>query len=52
VLFVKNPACTQNPGDRIEIPVKLPSASVDYECELAVIIGKPCKNVSRADALD
>jgi len=51
VLFVKNPACTQNPGDPIEIPVKLPSASVDYECELAVVIGKRCKNVSRADAL-
>ena len=52
VLFVKNPACTQNPGDPIEIPVKLPSTSVDYECELAVVIGKRCKNVSRADALD
>jgi 2-keto-4-pentenoate hydratase/2-oxohepta-3-ene-1,7-dioic acid hydratase in catechol pathway len=51
VLFVKNPACTQNPGDPIEIPVKLPSTSVDYECELAVVIGKRCKNVSRADAL-
>jgi 2-keto-4-pentenoate hydratase/2-oxohepta-3-ene-1,7-dioic acid hydratase in catechol pathway len=25
---------------------------VDYECELAVVIGKRCKNVSRADALD
>jgi len=24
---------------------------VDYECELAVVIGKPCKNVSRAEAL-
>ena len=51
VLFVKNPACAQNPGDPIEIPVKLPSTSVDYECELAVVIGKRCKNVSRADAL-
>ena len=25
---------------------------VDYECELAVVIGRPCKNVSRANALD
>jgi len=24
---------------------------VDYECELAVVIGKPCKNVSRKNAL-
>jgi 2-keto-4-pentenoate hydratase/2-oxohepta-3-ene-1,7-dioic acid hydratase in catechol pathway len=29
----------------------LPSDSVDYECELAVVIGKRCKNASKADAL-
>ena len=52
VLFVKNTAALQNPGDPIELPVKLPSTSVDYECELAVVIGKRCKNVSRAHALD
>ena len=52
VLFIKNPASAQNPGDPIEIPVKLPSTSVDYECELAVVIGKRCKNVSRSHALD
>jgi 2-keto-4-pentenoate hydratase/2-oxohepta-3-ene-1,7-dioic acid hydratase in catechol pathway len=52
VLFIKNTAALQNPGDPIEIPVKLPSTKVDYECELAVVIGKRCKNVSRADALD
>lgn len=52
VLFVKNTATLQNPGDPIELPVKLASTSVDYECELAVVIGKPCKNVSRAQALD
>jgi 2-keto-4-pentenoate hydratase/2-oxohepta-3-ene-1,7-dioic acid hydratase in catechol pathway len=52
VLFIKNTAALQNPGDAIEIPVKLASAKVDYECELAVVIGKRCKNVSRADALD
>ncbi|MDB6120577.1 MAG: 5-carboxymethyl-2-hydroxymuconate isomerase, partial [Verrucomicrobiaceae bacterium] len=27
------------------------SEQVDYECELAIVIGKRCKNVSRADAL-
>jgi 2-keto-4-pentenoate hydratase/2-oxohepta-3-ene-1,7-dioic acid hydratase in catechol pathway len=52
VLFIKNTAAVQNPGDPIEIPVKLPSAKVDYECELAVVIGQRCKNVSRANALD
>jgi 2-keto-4-pentenoate hydratase/2-oxohepta-3-ene-1,7-dioic acid hydratase in catechol pathway len=52
VLFIKNTAAVQNPGDPIEIPQKLPSTRVDYECELAVVIGKRCKNVSRANALD
>lgn len=51
VLFVKNPASIQHPGGPIELPRKLPSHSVDYECELAVVIGKRCKNVSREDAL-
>jgi 2-keto-4-pentenoate hydratase/2-oxohepta-3-ene-1,7-dioic acid hydratase in catechol pathway len=41
----------QNPGDPIEIPVTAASDEVDYECELAVVIGKPCKNVKAADAL-
>jgi 2-keto-4-pentenoate hydratase/2-oxohepta-3-ene-1,7-dioic acid hydratase in catechol pathway len=52
VLFVKNTASVQNPGDAIELPVKLASTKVDYECELAVVIGRRCKNVSRANALD
>jgi 2-keto-4-pentenoate hydratase/2-oxohepta-3-ene-1,7-dioic acid hydratase in catechol pathway len=52
VLFVKNPASVAHPGDPIELPVKLASNSVDYECELAVVIGKRCKNVSKADALN
>ncbi len=52
VLFTKGFNTVQNPGDAIEIPTHLPSHEVDYECELAVIIGKPCKNASRENALD
>ena len=52
VVFFKNPAAVQNPGDAIELPRWLASGQVDYECELAVVIGRRCKNVSRADALD
>jgi 2-keto-4-pentenoate hydratase/2-oxohepta-3-ene-1,7-dioic acid hydratase in catechol pathway len=52
VLFLKNTASVQHPGDPIEIPQKLPSTRVDYECELAVVIGRRCKNVSRTQALD
>ena len=52
ILFVKGTNAVQNPGDPIFIPGFLPSSEVDYECELAVVIGRPCKNVRRADALD
>lgn len=52
VVFMKNSGAVQNPGDPIVLPRKLKSDAVDYECELAVVIGKPCHNVSRADALD
>ncbi|MFZ4765626.1 MAG: fumarylacetoacetate hydrolase family protein [Roseimicrobium sp.] len=51
VLFHKAVSAVQNPGDAIEIPTKLASHQVDYECELAVVIGKRCKNVSKAEAL-
>ena len=52
VLFVKGPNTLQHPGAPIVIPTHLRSDEVDYECELAVVIGRRCKNVRRADALD
>ncbi|MHB8951896.1 MAG: fumarylacetoacetate hydrolase family protein [Pirellulaceae bacterium] len=52
VLFMKMPSAVQHPGEPILLPRHLASTQVDYECELAVIIGKPCKNVSRDAALD
>lgn len=52
VLFMKSPGAVQNPGDDIVLPRHLASDEVDYECELAVVIGKACKNVSKANALD
>ena len=52
VLFMKSTAALQHPGDPIVLPRKLRSDKVDYECELAVVIGKQCKNVARDQALD
>ncbi len=52
IVFFKGPNTLQNPGDPILIPTHLPSEEVDYECELAVVIGKTCKNVTKATALD
>ena len=52
VVFMKNSGTLQNPGDPIVLPTKLKSDAVDYECELAVVIGKECYNVKKENALD
>ena len=52
VVFMKSPTAVQNPGDPIELPVQLKSKEVDYECELAVVVGRTCKNVAAESALD
>ncbi len=53
VLFMKNPASVTNPGDPILLhPSCMEPPEVDYEVELAVIIGKTAKDVSSAEALD
>jgi 2-keto-4-pentenoate hydratase/2-oxohepta-3-ene-1,7-dioic acid hydratase in catechol pathway len=52
VLFMKNPGAAIGPGAEIQIPVScLEPAQVDYEAELAVVIGRKAKNVNKADAL-
>ena len=50
VLFIKSPGALQNPGDPIVLPAVEP-VEVDYECEIAVVIGKKAKNVPREEAL-
>jgi 2-keto-4-pentenoate hydratase/2-oxohepta-3-ene-1,7-dioic acid hydratase in catechol pathway len=52
IVFFKGINTLQNPGEPIEIPTHMRSDEVDYECELAVVIGRSCKNVSRQSALD
>lgn len=52
VVFFKNPGSVQASGQPIRLPAKLQSAEVDFECELAVVIGKPCRNAGREEALD
>lgn len=48
VVFTKGLNTLQHPGQPIELPRHLRSDEVDYECELAVVIGKRAKNVTRA----
>ena len=52
VVFVKGINSVQNPEDPILLPTYQKSDEVDYECELAVVIGKTCKNVKKDEALD
>lgn len=51
-VFMKASSAVQHPHAPIELPRHLRSDAVDYECELAVVIGKPTKNVSQEHALD
>lgn len=52
VVFMKLPGAVQHPGAPIVLPRQLRSDRVDYEAELAVVIGKAARNVSQANALD
>lgn len=53
MIFVKSTNSVQNPGDPIVLPRSAnASHEVDYECELAVVIGRTAKNVPRERALD
>jgi 2-keto-4-pentenoate hydratase/2-oxohepta-3-ene-1,7-dioic acid hydratase in catechol pathway len=51
VLFLKPSTSVTGPGDRIAYPVKL-TDRVDYEGELAVIIGRLCRDVPKERAED
>ncbi|MEU7628929.1 fumarylacetoacetate hydrolase family protein [Nocardia sp. NPDC049220] len=50
VIFLKPNTSIIGPNAPITLPPS--SAQVDYEGELAVVIGRPCKDVSAARALD
>lgn len=51
VFFLKMPHTLLDPGKPVKLPRHLRSDKVDFEAELAVVIGKTCKNVSPESAL-
>ena len=52
VIFMKNPAAAIGHNQPVVLPESCRKRpQVDYEAELAVIIGRPAKNVSEKDAL-
>lgn len=51
--FMKTTGAVQNPDDPIVIPTGIAaSEEVDYEAELAVVIGCDCRDVPKAQAMD
>jgi 2-keto-4-pentenoate hydratase/2-oxohepta-3-ene-1,7-dioic acid hydratase in catechol pathway len=52
VVFMKPTTAAIGPGEAIRIPAACEHGpEVDYECELAVVIGRPGRNIPEADAL-
>lgn len=49
-LFLKAPSAVIGPGEPIEIPPG--TVRVDHEAELGVVIGRRCRRVTEAEALD
>lgn len=53
VLFYKPATSLSGPGEPIPVPAMAQEGvGLDYECELVIVIGKQCSNVSEEDALD
>lgn len=50
--FMKLPGSVQHPGAPIRLPAKQPTQKADFEAELAVVLGRDCRNATRANALD
>jgi len=50
VFFNKQTTCVVGPGDAVHVPRV--SSLVDFECELALVIGRRCRHVPAERALD
>ena len=51
IVFMKPTSALCHPGDPIRLPACQHDEEVDYECELAVVIGRTALNVAEAEAL-
>ena len=50
IVFTKVPECVIGPGQLVQLPGSV-SSQIDYEAELAVVIGRGGRNISRAAAM-
>jgi len=51
VWFIKLPGAIQHPDEPIRLPRNQPTAKADYEAELAIVLGRECRDATRENAL-
>jgi 2-keto-4-pentenoate hydratase/2-oxohepta-3-ene-1,7-dioic acid hydratase in catechol pathway len=51
IVFTKVPESVTGPHETVRLPGAQVSAQIDYEAELAVVIGRGGRNIARADAM-
>ncbi len=51
IVFTKVPECVVADGDDVRLPGAAVSSQIDYEAELAVVIGRGGRNIGRAEAM-
>ena len=51
IVFSKVPECVVGPGDVVRLPGEAVSTQIDYEAELAIVIGRGGRNITRANAM-
>lgn len=52
IVFTKLAECVVGPFDAVRLPGAEASVQIDYECELAVVIGRGGRDISRSRAMD
>jgi 2-keto-4-pentenoate hydratase/2-oxohepta-3-ene-1,7-dioic acid hydratase in catechol pathway len=52
IVFTKLPECVIGPFDAVRLPGDKVSVQIDYESELAVVIGRGGRDISRSRAMD
>jgi 2-keto-4-pentenoate hydratase/2-oxohepta-3-ene-1,7-dioic acid hydratase in catechol pathway len=51
IVFTKVPETVVGPNDTVRLPGAAITSQIDYEAELAIVIGRAGRNIARADAL-
>ena len=52
IVFTKFAECVVGPHDAVRLPGAAVSSQIDYECELAVVIGRGGRDIARSRAMD